>query len=194
MPILSGEVIASIRREQMELQMKKLQQLSLAVVCGSLAVLILAYFATRSRQPALTAPERLLVGSWAYISPDHKGKTAIVYHFGDNRQVREEHYYLTSASPTVPRTTMVGRWSVDKDSRLTVEPNSGLSYACDSMRGWLNEYFDNGIQAWSRPILTRLYDVRSTASSGIQVDCNRSGGGRISITMLQYHGDPMAVQ
>jgi hypothetical protein len=89
---------------------------------------------------------------------------------------------------------MVGRWSVDKDNQLTVEPNSGLSYASDSMCSWLNEYFDNGKQAWSKPILTRFYDVTSAASSGIQVDCNRSGGGRTSITMLPYGGDPMAVQ
>jgi hypothetical protein len=174
--------------------MKKLHHLSLVVVCCIVAVLVLAYFATRPYRAALTASESLLVGSWGYISPDHKGRTAVVYHFGANRHVREEHYYLTSASPTVPRTTMVGRWSVDKDNRLTVEPNSGLSYAGDSMCGWLNEYFDNGKQAWSRPILTRFYDVRSAASSGIQVDCNRSGGGRTSITMLPYGGDPMAVQ
>lgn len=178
----------------MELHMKKRQYLGLAVVCATLAVLVLAYFATRPHQAALTAAESSLVGSWAYISPDHKGRTAIIYHFDANRHVREEHYHLASASPTVPRTTMVGRWSVDKDYRLTVEPNSGLSYASDSMCGWLNEYFDNGKQAWSKPILTRFYDVTSAASSGIQVDCNRSGGGRTSITMLPYGGDPMAVQ
>lgn len=180
-----------VRRKQMQLHMKKLH---LAVTCGTLALLVLAYFATRPHQAVLTAPESRLVGSWAYISPDHKGRTAIVYYFGANRQVREEHYHLTSASPTVPRTTMVGRWSVDKDNRLTVEPNSGVAYAGDSMCGWLNEYFDNGEQAWSRPILTRIYDVRSATTSGIQVDWNRSGGGRTSVTMLPFRGDPMAVQ
>ncbi len=174
--------------------MKWTHRLGLVALVATLALCVSAYFATRPHFAALTATESLVVGSWVYLSPDHKGKTSIVYHFAADRRVREEHYYLTSASPTVPRITMVGQWSVDNDGRLTVEPDSGLSYARDFMSGWLNEYFDNGRQAWAKPILTRFYHVTSVASTGIQVDCSRSGGGKTSFAMLPFNGDPTVVQ
>lgn len=174
--------------------MKKTHRFGLAALVATLAFCVLAYLAIRPQFSSLTKAESVIVGSWAYISPDHKGKTAIVYHFAADRRVREEHYYLTSAWPNVPRMTMVGKWSVDKDGRLTVEPDSGLSYVQNSMSGWLNEYFDDGRQAWAKPILTRFYRIKSATINGIQVDCNLSGGRPTSISMLPFIGDPTAVQ
>jgi hypothetical protein len=172
--------------------MKK-PRLGLAAVVAMLAVCVLTYLFTRPHFAALNATESLMVGSWAFVSLDHKGKTIIVYHFAADRRIREEHYYLTSASPNVPRISMVGKWRVDTHGRLTVEPNSGFPYVRDSMSGWLNEYFDDGRQAWTQPILTRFYKVQSATSSGIQVDCNLSGGGPTSFTLLPFAGDPTIV-
>lgn len=144
------------------------------------------------RRPApLTPTELRCVGSWAYLSPDHAGKTCIVYHFADDRSVREEHYYLTSAWPDVPRITMRGKWSIDASGRIVVEPNDGPAYVRDSISGWLDEYFDDGRQGWPRPALTRFFDVKSATHEGIQVETNLSGGrGRATLTMAPYQGDP----
>ncbi|MBD3673037.1 MAG: hypothetical protein HUJ26_05880 [Planctomycetaceae bacterium] len=173
--------------------MKKKHRFGLAALVAMLALCVVAYLTIRPHSASLTKAESAIVGSWAFISPNHKGKTVIVYHFDDDRHVREEHYHLTSAWPTVPRMTMVGKWSVDKDGRLTVEPDSGLPYMRASMSGWLNEFFDNGRQAWEKPILTRFYTIQLADSDGIQVDFPVSGGGQTSICMLPFSGDPTAV-
>jgi hypothetical protein len=143
------------------------------------------------RLDPLTPAELRCVGSWAYLSPDHAAKTRIVYHLAGDRSVREEHYYLTSAWPDVPRITMRGKWSIDSSGRMIVEPNDGISYVRDSVSGWLNEYFDNGRQSWPRPALRRIYDVKSVTSNGIHVETNRSGGGgRTRITMATLTENP----
>ncbi len=173
--------------------MKRTYRWGLALA-AALAFCVVACFVTRPYFVSLTAAERLMVGSWTYISPDHAAKTMIVYHFAADRRVLEEHYYLTSASPTIPRISMAGKWNVDQDGRLTVEPDSGLWYARDSLSGWLNEYFDDGRQAWVKPILTRFYRIKSANRHGIQVDCSRSGGGQTSISMLPFRGDATAIE
>jgi hypothetical protein len=142
------------------------------------------------RPAPLTATEAGCVGSWAYMSPDNAGTTCIVYHFASDRSVREEHYYLNSAWPTVPRITMLGKWSIDANSRMTIEPRGGISYVRDSMSGWLNEYFDDGREGWARPALTRFYDVQSVTNEAIQVEANRGDGGRQQFLMLPFTGDP----
>src|SRR4051812_6801482 len=76
------------------------------------------------RPDALSARERACVGSWAFISPDN-AMTRIVYQFDPDRRVREEHYYLSSATPGVPRITMLGQWHVEPDGRLIVESAGG---------------------------------------------------------------------
>jgi hypothetical protein len=143
------------------------------------------------RPDPLTPAEQRSVGSWAYLSPDHAAKTRIVYHFAGDRSVREEHYYLTSAWPDVPRITMRGKWGIDATGRMIVEPNDGISYVRDSASGWLNEYFDDGRQSWPRPALRRIYDVKSVTSKGILVETNRSGGGgRANVVMAPLTGSP----
>ena len=142
------------------------------------------------RPAPLTPTEARCVGSWTYLSPDHAAKTRIVYRFGADRSVCEEHYYLTSAWPDVPRITMRGQWGVDASGRMTVEPSGGAAYLRDSLSGWLNEYLDDGRQAWPRPVLRRIYGVKSASTQGIQFEANRSGGGRTRITMTPFSGSP----
>ena len=88
---------------------------------------------------------------------------------------------------------MRGIWSIDSDDRMTVKPNGGPSYVRDSLSEWLNEYFDDGRQAWARPVLTKFHDVKTATSQGIQVEANRNGGGGTRLTMLPFTGDPMSV-
>jgi hypothetical protein len=177
----------------MELHKKKTDRLGLCAAVAAVMACVAACYAFVTRPALLTGTESRCVGSWAYICPDAPTKRCVVYHFAADRRVREEHYYLSSAWPTVPRITMVGRWSIDKDGRMTVEPDQGISYVGHTMSGWLNEYFDNGRQAWERPILTRFYDVKSATNTGIHVECSRSGGGHIQFTMLPFRGDPRTV-
>jgi hypothetical protein len=162
------------------------------VVAGAL-VFVVAGAVVLQRPTPLTPTEVGCVGSWAFISPDHPGETCIVYHLAGDRSVREEHYYLTSAWPGVPRITTRGKWGIDANGRLTVEPNDGILYVRDLASGWLNHYFDDGRQAWPCPALTRFYDVKSVTRKGIQLEADRSAGGRTKITMAPFTGNPDVV-
>ncbi len=173
------------------------RRLPLGTVVAATFACVTAVALILQRPDPLTPAELRCVGSWAYLSPDHAAKTRIVYHLAADRSVQEEHYYLTSAWPDVPRITMRGKWSIDSSGRLIVEPNDGISYVRDSVSGWLNEYFDNGRQSWPRPALRRIYDVKSVTSTGIHVETNRSGGGgrtRINMATLTQNPDSASIR
>lgn len=157
------------------------------VVAGTF---VLAGAIVLQRTTPLTPTEVRCVGSWAFISPDHRGKTCIVYHLASDRSVQEEHYYLTSAWPDVPRITARGKWGIDANGRMKVEPNGGISYVRDVVSGWLNHCFDDGRQAWPRPALTRFYDVKSVTTKSIQMEANSSAGRRQDISMVPFTGIP----
>jgi hypothetical protein len=136
------------------------------------------------KRPApLNTTEAGCVGSWAYLSPDHRAPTQIVYHFHNDRNVVEEHFYLSSAYPTVPRLTFRGQWHIEPDGRLVVEPRTGLSYAGDAVSEFLGESLDNGRQGWPRPVLTRFYSIKSVTDQGIEVQAGKSGGGQVELIM-----------
>lgn len=155
----------------------------LAGVCGLVAMRPLG-------QKPLSPTESACVGSWEYLSPDHVGTMLIVYHFRNDRRVREEHYYLTSATPTVARITMLGRWSVDRE-RLIIERSRGMHGAMDQTSGWIRDALGDS-ERWARPVLTRFYTIKSTASDALTFQCQRSGGkGTADIVMRPF--DPNAI-
>jgi hypothetical protein len=159
------------------------------VVAGTFVLAIAGAIVLRRPTP-LTPMEVRCVGSWAFISPEHPGKTCIVYHLASDRSIQEEHYCLTSAWPNVPRITTRGKWGIDKNGRLTVEPNGGMLYVRDVLSGWLNHYFDDGQHAWPSPALTRFYDVKSVMNESIQLEASSSAVGRKEITMVPFKGNP----
>jgi hypothetical protein len=121
-------------------------------------------------QSPLTELESRCVGSWEFTSPDNSS-TLIVYHFGKDRNVREEHYYLTSATPMVPRITMVGQWRVESDDRMVVERRGGLKGLGDSGSGLIRGVL-NDDRRLARPVSTRFYRIDSATARGLSV---RSG-------------------
>ena len=86
----------------------------------------------------LNATETRCLGRWSFISPNDSTRL-IVYQFDSRRRVREEHYYLTSATPTIPRTTMLGQWRVESDGQLIVEPSAGVDGMLDASSGKARE-------------------------------------------------------
>ncbi len=150
----------------------------IGVVCGMVAMRPLG------RTP-LSPVETACLGQWEYLSPDHTAPTLIVYHFRENRRVCEEHYYLTSATPTVPRITMLGQWYADGD-RLIVDRSRGAIGALDQSRGWVRDALGDS-ERWPRPVLTRFYQIKSTATDALTVQCQRSGGkGNVEIVMRPF--------
>lgn len=147
-------------------------------VCGLVAMRPLG------RKP-LSESEAACVGSWEYLSPDHDGPTLIAYHFRADRRVREEHYYLTSATPTVPRITMLGKWEVDRD-RLIVDRSRGVQGAVDQTSGLVRDALGDS-ERWARPVLTRFYKIKETATNSLTVECQRSEGkGSVEIVTTPF--------
>ena len=173
----------------MELPSTKMRHYRLLVVVAVVVVLFAAYFELAPRFKVLSETERKCIGSWSFISPSHASETRIVYHLSRNRRVREEHYYLNSAWPDVPRVTMVGQWDVNNDGKLVIKPNQGVSYARDIISGWLNEFFDDGRQAWQRPVLRRYFDITDVSSNASVIELSRNGNGGSRITMRPFNTD-----
>lgn len=147
-------------------------------VCGLIAMRPLG------RVP-LSDKETACVGQWEFFSPDHAAATLIVYDFRKDRRVREEHYYLTSATPTVPRITMLGAWHVDGD-RLIIERSRGVTGMLDQGRGWVRDSLGDS-ERWPRPVATRFYRVKATSSDALTVECQRSGGaGTVEVVMKPF--------
>ncbi len=150
----------------------------IAGLCGLVAMRPLGH-------KPLSPLEEACVGRWEFLSPDHQAPTLMVYHFQADRRVREEHYYLTSATPTVPRITMLGQWSVE-GKRLTVDRSRGVTGALDHTRGWIRDALGDS-ERWARPVLTRFYQVQATSADSLTVTCQRSGGkGTVEIVMKPF--------
>lgn len=156
----------------------------IALLCGLVAMRPLGH-------KPLSPIESACVGQWEFLSPDHNHPTLIVYHFQADRRVREEHYYLTSGRPTVPRITMLGQWFVD-GKRLTVDRSRGVTGALDQTRGWVRDALGDS-ERWPRPVLTRFYQVEATSADSLTVTCQRSGGkGTVEVVMRPF--DPANIQ
>lgn len=166
----------------MKARQRKATRIAACILLATCGLSIAACVALAHHAP-LSATEVACVGSWTYLSPDSSSPTRIVYHFGSDRSVREEHFYLTSAYPDVPRITMRGQWRVDADGRMTVEPSTGISYVSDLLSKTLGDHFDNGKEGWARPILRRFYKITSVTNRGIQATAAGSGGTQIELKM-----------
>jgi hypothetical protein len=139
---------------------------SLAVLSGLAAINPL-------RRMPLSETESACVGTWTYLSPDRPAQTRIVYYFHDDRRATEEHYYLTSATPHTPRIRFHGRWHVEHD-RLLVEPSRGIRGATVSASGVIREALGDS-ERWARPVLSRIYRIKTTEPAALMVECQRSG-------------------
>ena len=136
----------------------------------------------------LSVAESQCVGSWAFTEADDLD-VQIVYHLHADRRAVEEHYYLSSASPQVPRLTFRGRWDVDSSGRLTVQPSTRFHYAGDALSGYIGSFIDNSRQAWARPVLTRFYRIEAARDDGLDLRASRDGK-EVRIRMLPYHRMP----
>jgi hypothetical protein len=126
------------------------------------------------RPSPLSEMELACVGTWTYLSPDHDAPTRVVYYFHEDRRATEEHYYLTSATPQTPRIRFHGRWHVERDGRLLVEPSRGVRGAAVQASGAIREALGDS-ERWARPVLTRIYRVKATEKASLTVECQRSG-------------------
>ena len=145
----------------------------IAVACVALVATGLMLL-NRRGIAALSATERPCVGSWAFISPDN-ATTRVVYQFDPDRRVREEHFYLSSATPGVPRITMLGQWHVESDGRLIVEPAAGLTGLADKVKGIARDALDDEGRI-PRPILRRFYRLQGTTANQLTVTAGVGGG------------------
>ncbi len=145
---------------------------------GGIPLIIAASIVVLSSKPELTPLERQCVGSWSFVSPDQPS-TVIVYHFGESRRVIEEHYYSTSATPTVPRIIFLGEWRIDKNDRLIVEAPGGLFGLLATVGGKLRALIDSNRRT-PRPILRRVYQVDAATPQGLNVQTSLSRRQRIS--------------
>jgi hypothetical protein len=132
-------------------------------------------------QSPLTELEARCVGSWTFTSPD-RSSTIIVYHFGKDRNVREEHYYVTSATPTVPRIKMVGQWRVESNGRMVVERRGGLKGLGDSGSGLIRNVLGDD-RRLAKPALTRFYRIDSATAQGLSVR-----NGEANFVMRPFQG------
>ena len=154
-----------------------------------IVVMVAGLCAVIERRPAqLSAMEKLCVGSWSHRVPGDDA-TLIVYHFEGNGRAREEHYYLTSATPDTPGVTLVGRWWVESDGQLVVEASGGLTGMLDVASGYARDVFSDD-QRFARPMLRRFYWIDQATEKELRVHANASGRGRDDFVMRPFHGMP----
>jgi hypothetical protein len=158
------------------------------LLIGGLAFVLLlaiAYWLTSPRE--LTATEENCVGSWCFPSADNPS-TLIVYHFLADGRAVEEHYYLTSATPTVPRLTMHGVWRIEKDGRLLVEPSKGIAGVITEASRQIRTL--RGDQRSDHPLHRRIYKFVSADDSGLKVLASRrvDSGEYEELVMEEFRG------
>ncbi len=105
---------------------------------------------------SLTPMEKRLVGAWSFPRPGDPS-TLHVYRFRDDGRVVEEHYYLTSATPTTPRLRMHGVWRIESDGRLVVERPEGMDGAMVEVSRQIRNF--GGDQKYDHPLLRRTYKL-----------------------------------
>jgi hypothetical protein len=144
-----------------------------------------------SRHRPLTTTELKCVGSWCFRMPETPS-TLQVYHFADNGRVLEEHYYLTSATPTIPRLKMHGVWQVEQDGRLIVERARGVNGAILEVTRQARNLA--GQEQYDFGILRRFYKVRRVEPGRLTVQDNLMvAPGQyelVELVMLPFDGVP----
>ena len=134
------------------------------------------------RGPAarLTATEAACVGRWWYLDPDNANRL-ILFEFGDDRRAFEHHYYLSSATPELPRISMAGQWRVELDGQMVVEPSSGLTGIADFAASSIDEAIGTDANSL-QPVLRQFYWVEAATPAAIDVRCSQG-----QISMLPFH-------
>lgn len=147
------------------------------LLIGSVAVLlaVIALLTWQiAQQRSLSPLEQACVGRWIFPPDDDAKHLRKVYDLRADGQVREEHYYLSSATPDVPRLIMYGRWRVEPDRTLVVERAGGLSGLASEgtrrMRSLLGE------KQFEFPLLRRFYKVQQTGTDGLVVTASSKDG------------------
>lgn len=100
-------------------------RLLVSVLGGVTLLLAVGWLSRPLSARDLTESERLCTGAWCFTEPDAPD-TLFVYRFREGGRAVEEHYYLTSATPSVPRLKMHGVWRIDDDRWLVVEQAAGI--------------------------------------------------------------------
>lgn len=177
---------SNVGRSQMDIRSKGIRRFLFwgaigAIFCVAISVVV------RQQPPKLNAMETRCVGRWSFISPNDSTRL-IVLHFDSRRQVREEYYYLDSATPTIPRTTMLGQWRVESDGQLIVEPSAGVGGMLDAASGKARANLADD-ERLPKPVLRRSYWIIDATNQGLQVRGKRSGKtGQVEFTMEPFNG------
>lgn len=158
-----------------------------------LLLLGIAYWQAKPRE--LTPTEKSCVGSWCFTSADNPS-TLIVYHFLANGRAVEEHYYLTSATPNVPRLTMHGVWRIEKDGRLLVERSSGIAGVFTEASRQMRSL--RGDRRYEHRMLRRIYKFVSVDDGGLKVlDSRRVDSGEyeeVELVMLPFNASMLELK
>lgn len=147
------------------------------VLIGSVVVLlaIIALLTWQLGQPRSLSPlEQACVGRWSFPLDDEAKPVRKVYDLQADGQVREEHYYLSSATPEVPRLIMYGRWRVEPDRTLVVERAGGLSGLASEVTRRMRNLL--GERQFQFPLLRRFYQVQQTGTDGLVVTASSQDG------------------
>jgi hypothetical protein len=143
------------------------------IVSGLLicALLTVTYFLSIRRQ--LTDDEQKLIGAWCFSRPEDSN-ILHVYHFDPHGRAIEEHYYLTSATPTVPRLRMYGVWRLERDNRMVVERPGGIDGLIGEAARQVRVF--RGDRQSDIPLLTRFYRLVGADASGLRFHTSRAAG------------------
>ncbi len=159
--------------------------------CIAVAVTLLVGFRPANHRK-LTPAEEKCVGSWSFKELGHPS-TLFVYHFSNDGRAVEEHYYLTSATPTKPRLKMYGVWHVERDGRLVVEPAPGATGAMVEASRMIKNL--GGNNEYDFPILRRFYKIVSITPSELKflVSRKQENGkyGPAELSMTPFTGVPV---
>lgn len=163
------------------------------VVAGVGVLVVMAVAAgvvCRQGGRTLTAQELPCVGAWGFVSPESP-TTFQVYELRADGRAIEEHYYLTSVSPTIPSLVMEGVWQVDGD-RLVLDSPEGvagfLTEASRLTREW------TGQDQYPFPMLRRSFVLKSADADRLTCEVSLSDGhggyAQAPLLMERFRGLP----
>lgn len=154
------------------------------LLLGSIAVLlaVIALLTWQiTQQRSLSPLEQACVGRWSFPPDDDAKHVRKVYDLRADGQVREEHYYLSSATSNVPRLIMYGRWRVEPDRTLVVERAGGMSGLASEVTRRMRTLL--GERQFEFPLLRRFYKVQQTGTDGLVVTASSQDGPK-TLTLL----------
>jgi hypothetical protein len=148
-------------------------------------LLVAALLAASALPPrrTLTPLEQSLVGVWSFPRPEDP-RILHVYRFFDDGLAREEHYYLKSATPTVPTLVMDGVWYVEPNNRLTVDAPTGPYGLRIEAARQLRDFL--GDQQADFPLPLRWYRFISAGRDALRFQTGDGKGGTVELVMVPF--------